>query len=559
MMSWDHSVDFLVVGSGGGGMTAAMTAHDAGMGTLIVEKGPHYGGSTAMSGGTIWAPCNHLMKQAGIDDTREDAFNYLKTITKGSVPDDRIRAYVDSSPEMVRYLEDRSHVRFRIVPGYSDYYPGVSGSKSDGGRTIEPLPFYARRLGKMWYELRSMPSQWRVFRRILLTTYEFHLMFDTSVKGRLHGLRFVLPYFVNPMRCFARREDTRLTLGSALAARLRMSLADRGVPLWLNTAAKRLIVDDGRVTGIEAVKEGKTLAIQARRGVVFAAGGFERNRAMREKYQRSPVSDEWTLGNFGNTGDAIRMGLELGAALDLMDEAWWMSTTLVPGSDLPYMVLVERSLGGSIMVNSRGRRFTNEAAPYIDVVKAQYENHSEKCSAIPAFLIVDENYHRKYPLGPIMPWSSPRKYIENGFAEAGASIRELAVKCGIDPDGLEDEVASYNRHAENGEDPRFGKGKTRIERYYSDPSTKPNPCVGPLKRPPFYAMKVWPGDLGTKGGLVTDTSARVLREDGSVIERLYATGNCSASVMGTTYAGAGSTIGPSMTFGYIAALHAKGL
>jgi 3-oxosteroid 1-dehydrogenase len=558
MTEWNHSTDLLIVGSGGGGMTASLIAKDKGLDTLVIEKGDNYGGSTAMSGGAIWAPCNHLMKQAGIDDTPEEAFEYLKTITKGRVPDERLRAYVNASPEMVRYLEDNSHVRFQAVPGYSDYYPEVKGSRKEGGRTIEPPPFYARRLGKLWHEMREMPYQSRVFGMIALTAYEFRLVFDTSIKGRFHATRFILSYFLNPLRCLAKKEDSRLTLGSSLAARLRMSLSDRDIPLWLNTAGKKLILENGRVIGIEAIKDGKTISIQAKKGVIFAAGGFERNRAMREKYQRHPISDQWTVGNVENTGDAIQMGLAAGAALDFMEEAWWMSTTPVPDSDLPYMVLVERSLAGSIMVNAKGRRFTNEAAPYIDVVNAQYDNHSDDSSAIPAFIIADQRYHKKYPLGPIMPSTSPKKYIENGFVKTASTIKELAEKCGIDPEGLADEVEKYNKLAEKGEDPEFRKGVNAIDRYYSDPSVKPNSCVAPLSKPPFYAIETWPGDLGTKGGLLTDGSARVLREDGSVIEGLYATGNCAASVMGATYPGAGGTIGPSMTFGYIAVLHAAG-
>ncbi len=554
----EKETDVLVVGSGGGGMTAAITAKDAGCDSMVIEKAPVFGGSTAMSGGAIWAPCNHLMKSAGINDSPEEAFKYMQTITKGRVSDERLKAYIRSIPEMVKFLEEKTHVCFMVVPEYPDYYPDVDGSTRNGGRTIEPVPFNGFTLGSFWHEQRPMPDQSSVFGMIHLTAYEFHLMFDTSLKGRLHALRFIASYFLNPSRLFAKRKDSRLTLGSALTARLRKSLSDRDIPLWLNTRAKKFIVDQGRVVGVEVEKDEKTIRIMAKKGVVMASGGFEHNLAMREKYQNPPVSDQWTVGNDENVGDAITMGIEVDAGLDFMEESWGMSTSPVPGLEIPYMVLVERSLAGSIVVNSAGKRFCNEAGPYIEVVNAQRNNHSEEQSAIPAYLIVDSRYSKKYPLGPIMPGASPKKYIESGYVKSDVSIKGLAEQFGIDPEGLAAQVEKYNENAIHGSDPEFEKGKQPIDRYYTDPSVKPNSCVAPVDMPPYYAIEIWPGDLGTKGGLNTDEYARVLNQGGQVIEGLYAIGNCSASVMGATYAGAGGTIGPSMTFGYIAAKHAAG-
>ncbi len=557
MNKWDKSTDLLVVGSGSGGMTAAVTAKDQGSNVIVIEKGELYGGSSSMSGGAIWVPCNYLMQQAGIQDYPEEALKYLKTITKDMVSEDRLLAYIDSAPKMVKYLKERTHVRFKLVPGYSDYYPDVEGSRAEGGRTIEPEPLDARGLGSMWNELRPMPTQAVVFGRILLDAYEFHEMFDTSLKGRLKAAKILSAYFLNPARLFS-KNDTHLTLGGALIGRLRLSLAERGIPIWMNTQAKKLILENGRVVGIEARKSGRMIRINSKKGVILAAGGFEHNKAMREKYQRAPVSDEWTIGNPENTGDAVLMGREIGAGLGFMDEAWWMSTTPVPGVETPYMVLVDRTLPGSIIVNTNGKRFTNEAGPYIDVVNDQHACHSEEYSAVPAFLIADHRFHKKYPLGALMPGASPRKYIANGFIKAADTLEELAGKCGIDPAGLDAEVEKFNRFAKTGKDLDFKRGDKAIDRYYSDPSVKPNPCLAPLDKPPFYAMEIFPGDLGTKGGLSTDAHARVLREDGTPIHGLYATGNCSSPIMGATYPGAGGTIGPSMTFGYIAALHAAG-
>jgi len=535
-------------------MTSAIVARDSGLDVLVTEKGPLYGGSTAMSGGAVWIPNNKFMEDEGIPDTFDDAITYLRSITNGTVDEERLSAYVRYGTEMIRYLENRSHVRFRLVPGYADYYSRLPGGKPEGGRTLEPEPFDARKLGKMRKELRPLPVQARLFGRMMATAYDAHLMMDSSLLGRLRAGMIFLRYFANPVRSMSAM-DTRLTLGNALVGRLRLSLAERGIPLWLNTAGRRLMEEAGRVTGLVAETAGEIRTIEARRGVVLAAGGFSRNESMRKKYQREPVSDDWTVACPGDTGDAVQMGMEVGAAVRLMEEAWWMPTTVVPHGELPNMIIVERSLPGSIMVNALGRRFVDEAAAYIDVVKAQYSSHMRGEGAVPAYLIVDARYRRKYPLSPMLPGVTPKSYIRNGYVKKAQTLEELATKCGIDAAGLLAEVSRFNRFSLNGVDTDFGRGDTEIDRFYGDPSVKPNPCLGPVDKPPFYAVEVWPGDLGTKGGLVTDAWARVLREDGSPIEGLYATGNCSASVMGDSYAGAGATIGPSMVFGYVAALH----
>jgi 3-oxosteroid 1-dehydrogenase len=556
MTDWNHTTDILVIGSGGGGMTAAITSKDQGSDVLIIEKGDLYGGSTSLSGGAIWVPNNIHMKKAGMPDSTDEALRYLKTITESKIADDRLQTYISKSAEMTDYLNENTYVRFKAVPGYADYYPNVSGSKPNGGRTIEPVPFYAHRLGKLLQHLQQIPPQTLVFGKIFLGAYQFHQMFDTSLLGRLKCLKVLSTYYLNPKRVF-HKNDPHLTLGTALIARLRLSLQDRNIPLWLNTSSKKLITENGRVIGIEAKKNDQTIHIRAKKGVILAAGGFEQNKKMREKYQQQPISDAWTAGNKDNTGDAIQMGMEIGGDIDFMDDSWWMSTTPVPDAEYPYMILVERTLPGSIIVNNDGKRFTNEAGPYIDVVKDQYASHNRGTKSVPAYLIVDQKYRKNFPIGPIMPFASHKEFVENGFLKVANTIKELAEKCGIDPDGLQKEIETFNGYATAGKDPEFNRGENSTDRYYSDQSVKPNSCLAPLKKPPFYAIELYPGDLGTKGGLKTDSQARVLREDDSPIEGLYATGNCSASVMGNTYPGAGGTIGPAMTFGYIAALHAS--
>ncbi len=554
---WVHTTDVLVVGSGGGGMTAALSAGDSGAEVLVIEKGRLYGGSTAMSGGSIWVPGNHLAERAGLSDSPDEALAYLVAVTAGRVPEGRLRAYVSAAPEMLRDLQAKSRVRFQLVAGYSDYYPALPGARPGGGRTIEAMPMSARRLGRLWAEMQPLPSQARLFGRMMATAADAHRMVDASLRGRAAAARIVAAYCLNPWRSLA-KADTRLTLGNALIGRLRLSLADRGIALWLDTAGEHLIIEDGRVAGIEAVRAGQRLRVRARKGVIQAAGGFARNRAMREQYQAPPVSDAWTVACPADHGDGIRMGLEVGAAVDLMDDAWWMPTSVAPGCELPNMSIVDRSLPGCMIVNRRGQRFTNEAAPYIDVVKNQYASHGRGDGAIPAYFIMDGRFRKKYPAGPIMPGTSGRRFIASGFLKVADSIEGLAGECGIDPKGLAAEVEKLNRYAATGLDLDFRKGDAAIDRFYADPSVRPNPCLAPLDKPPYWAFELWPGDLGTKGGLVTDQEARVLRGDGSPIEGLYATGNCSASVMGNSYAGAGATIGPSMVFGYLAGRHAAG-
>jgi 3-oxosteroid 1-dehydrogenase len=552
---WDHTTDVLVVGSGGGGMTAALMARDRGADALVIEKSSLYGGSTSMSGGSVWIPNNHLMKKAGLADSLEEALTYLKAVTAGRVSEERLRAYVKAAPEMVKYLEEKSHVRFQVVPGYSDYYPGLAGGKPGGGRTIEAAPFDARKLGRTRAELRPLPRQARVFGRMMATAYDAHRLLDSSMLGRIRAARIFALYLLNPFRSLA-KTDTRLTLGNALAGRLRLSLADRHIPVWLNTSASHLIVDGGRVVGVEAQKAGQGVRIRSNKAVILAAGGFAHNKAMREEYQRQPITDAWTVASPADDGDGIQMGLELGASVEFMDDAWWMPTSVAPGEEMPIMSIVDRSLPGCIIVNKQGRRFTNEAAPYIDVVKSQYASHFRDGGAIPAYFLMDQRFRRRYPAGPMMPMSTPKRFISSGYLKVADTLEGLAEKCGIDPVGLVAEVKKFNEYAAAGRDLDFKKGDTAIDRFYADASVKPNPCLGPLDKPPYCAIELWPGDLGTKGGLVTDDHARVLRQDGSPIDGLYATGNCSASVMGNSYAGAGATIGPSMAFGYIAALQA---
>ncbi len=558
-MSWDHETDFLVIGSGGGGMTAAIVAHDRGASTLVVEKGKLFGGSTGMSGGALWVPMNDHLAEAGVSDSREEALVYLRRVTRGKIPEARLAAYVDHAAEMVRYLESKSRLRLAPCPTYPDYYPEWEGGKP-GARTIEPVPYGARKLGVHADELQRS-AQGLVLGRMGLTAVEAKTLVQFSFVSYVLMLWIMLKYWLDVLARLKGRADNRLTLGTSLVARLRHSLMDREIPLWLDAKAEELCVEDGRVVGAVITREGRKLRVSARRGVLLAAGGFERNLAMRTAYQRKPTSDIWTAGSANNQGDGIRMGQAVGAAVALMDDAWWTPVTMIP-PNFAWLLVVEKSMPGSILVNKAGRRFTNEAAPYVDVVNGMYDANDPETPSIPCYLVFDARYRRSYPIGPLGPSKlQPDSAIggrlkKAGFLKKSGTLAGLAEKIGVDPRGLEAAIERFNEQAKAGVDSDFHRGESRYDRYYSDDKIRPNSCLAPIVEAPFYAIEVFPGDLGTKGGLVTDEHARVLDAKGAPVLGLYATGNCSASVMGPSYPGAGGTIGPAMTFGYLAARHA---
>jgi 3-oxosteroid 1-dehydrogenase len=557
---WDHEVDVLVVGSGAGAMTAALRAHDRGGRALLVEKSDHYGGASAMGSCLLWIPNNHLMEGVGVIDTPEEAWEYLKGTTAGAVSEDRLRAYLDNAPVVLRWLSDRTHAKFAAQPAYPDYYPRVAGSKP-GGRSVEPQHFDARRLGDDFLNMREQNLQMQVMGRLAMTAIEAQEVLTGQPGSMWLFLKLVLKYALDIPFRFKSKRDRNLAMGNALIGMLRLTLREREIPLWLRAPARDLIVEDGRVVGAVVEKEGRPLRIRAEKGVVLAAGGFEGNQAMREKYLPGPTRTEWTCANKDNTGDVIDMGLELGAALDLMDDAWWGPVTVAPGEDIARMLVIEKSLPGGILVNQRGERFVNEGAPYIDIVNAMYAKHSAESPCIPAYLVFDATFRKKYICGPLLQSSvqpdwTVRKLLKIGYLKRANSLDGLAAQLGVDAAGLKATVAKNNEYAATGVDLDFHRGDTIYDRYYGDAKVEPNPCLAPIEKPPFYAIDALPGELGTKGGLLTDPRARVLKPSGEAIPGLYAVGNCSSAVMGRSYPGAGATIGPATTFGYLAATDA---
>ncbi len=554
-----ETVAFLVIGSGAGGLTAAIRAHDLGMKTLVVEKSRYYGGTSAMSGGSLWIPNNHLMAATGISDSNEEALTYLKTITKGIIEESRLAAFVTKGSEMLRYLADRNDLHCEVLPKYCDYYPEVAGAKP-GARTLEAKRFSTLKLGWDLMRLRPPHPACITFGRLHMTATDawhgVHGNWQIYASMVLNAALFLAGL---PLRWLAPR-STRVTLGNALVASLRLGLKKRGIPLWLQSPAQQLITLDGKVIGAIILRNGTPVKVMASKGVLLASGGFEHNPLLRQQHLPKPTSTDWSSANKHNTGDALYMTAALKPALALMGDAWWSPAAQVPGSPYSHPLVFEKCMPHSLFLNSHGQRFTNEAAPYIDVVNGMYANHQPgERKAVPCWMVFDARFRRKtsiagaiYP-GTMMPDPRiPDRYWDRLLYKSD-NLAGLAHVIGVDSQNLQQSVTRFNRFAETGVDDDFGRGSNASDQYYSCHSGGPNPNLGKLEKAPFYAVPVVAGDLGTKGGLLTDAHARVLDEAGGVIEGLYACGNCSAAVMGHSYAGAGSTLGPAMTFGFIAA------
>ncbi|MEV0736107.1 3-oxosteroid 1-dehydrogenase [Streptomyces sp. NPDC050549] len=542
--------DVVVIGSGAAGMTAALTAAKQGLSCVVVEKAPTFGGSAARSGAGIWIPNNPVILAAGVPDTPAKAAAYLSAVVGADVPADRQQSFLAHGPAMISFVMANSPLRFRWMEGYSDYYPELPGGLP-GGRSIEPDQLDGNILGTELAHLNppylTVPAGMVVFS----ADYKWLALSAVDVKGAAVATE-----------CLARGTQAALlgqkplTMGQSLAAGLRAGLQSAQVPVWLNTPLSDLYLESGGVTGAVVTRNGTAGLVRARRGVVVGSGGFEHNAAMRAQYQRRPIGTDWTVGAKENTGDGIQAGQRAGASLALMDDAWWGPTIPLPAD--PYFCLAERTLPGGLLINQAGSRFVNEAAPYSDVVHTMYDRNAA-APDIPAWLIVDQNYRNRYLFRDVLPtFAFPDDWYSSGAACKAWTLDSLATSIGVPAAALRSTVSRFNSLAASGKDTDFGRGDSAYDHYYTDPSILPNSCLAPLWLPPYYALRIVPGDLGTKGGMRTDARARVLRADGSVIPGLYAAGNASAAVMGHSYAGAGSTIGPAMTFGYVAALDLAG-
>lgn len=549
-VTWDEEFDVVAIGSGGGGLLAGLAAREAGGSALVVEKRELIGGSTAMSGGVVWLPNNPLMQRDGIEDTDDAGLRYFAE-TVGEVgpasSQARREAFISKGREMVRFLEEHG-ARFTRCENYSDYYSNRPGGSAIG-RSIEPLPFDGRQLGE-WLP-RVQPGMAMGLGMNVMTNELRDLQyFNRSIRSFFVAARVQM----RTWRSSLTRKPV-LTNGTALIASILKMCVDRGVEVRTGTAFEEYVVEDGVVTGVR-LRTGDTVrTVRARRGVVIAAGGFAHNQELRKQFGGSQQPDpSWSVANPGDTGDTVAATLALGAKTDFMDEAWWLPG---PPRELAGGTLsAARNRPRTIMVGADGKRFVNESNSYVEVGKAMFARH-QTTTAVPAWLIFDDGYRRAYAHTRSLSFGRlPKEWLASSNFQHASTLSELAVNCGIDAATLHEQVARFNTHAIIGKDPEFGRGESEYNHCLGDPNPRiPNPAVGPLDRGPFYAFPIYPSDVGTCGGFLTDEFGRVIAEDGPV-PGLYATGNVTATVMGRHYIGAGASIANSMVFGYVAGRHA---
>ncbi|MFC2974609.1 FAD-dependent oxidoreductase [Azotobacter bryophylli] len=552
--------DVLVVGSGAGGLSTAITAKKNGLDVVVIEKEEYFGGTTAFSGGVLWIPGNRHAKANGVQDSRDAARTYLQHETGAFFDAEAVDAFLEHGPEMVEFFERETTVKF-VPTLYPDYHPDVGGGV-DIGRSILAAPYDIRQLGDDMARLRP-PLKTITFIGMMFNSSNADLKHFFNATRSLTSFVYVAKRLATHMKELALyRRGINATSGNALAARLARSALDLNIPIHTGTAARELLLENGRVVGARVQGPQGELRIAARRGVVLACGGFSHDlERIRQAYPHlrrggehlSPVPA-------GNTGDGARMAEAAGGRVEIRypQPAAWMPVSRVPLGKGRYGVfphLLDRYKPGIIGVLRDGRRFTNESNSYHDVGAALIRA-CEGLGETAMWLICDRTAIAKYGLGYAKPAPMPlAPLLRSGYLQKAGTLAELAAKVGIDPHGLAETVRAHNAGARYGEDPEFGRGSTSFNRYLADPEHKPNPCVAPIERGPFYALKVIMGDLGTFDGIRTSVAGEVLDGQGAAIPGLYAVGNDRASVMGGNYPGAGITLGPIMTFGYITGRH----
>ena len=555
--------DVLVVGSGCAGLSAAVTAGHAGLKVLVVEKAACFGGTTARSGGWLWIPGTSLARNWGIVESPEQARTYLRHEAGNSFDAARVDAFLTAGPEAVDFFTAKTAVRFDMPLTFPDYHAEAPGG-AQGGRSMVTRPFDGHELGTHLKDLGAPLPELTVFGMMLGSGKEIvHFMRATrSLASALYVARRLSKHMIDVLR---HGRGMNLTNGNALAGRLARSAFDLDIPLWLSSPVHELIVENGGVRGAIVEREGRRVQIHAKRGVILACGGFPHDVARRgAMFPHAPTGHaHYSPGPVGNTGDGLRLAESAGGHVEdtLPNAAAWVPvsvTTRKDGSKGVMPHFIDRAKPGVIAVARAGVRFANEGNSYHDFVQEMVKA-AKPGEEITAFLLCDHRALRKYGLGCVPPFPMPLgHHLRTGYLKRGATLAELAAQAGIDSNGLEATVAQFNATAADGQDPAFGKGSRAYNRYQGDALHGPNPCIAPIKDGPYYAIKMVIGDLGTYAGIKTDASARALDTDGAPIDGLYAVGNDMASIMGGNYPGAGITLGPALTFGYIAGRHIAG-
>lgn len=551
--------DLIVLGAGGGGMTAAIVAANEGLRVLLVEKSEFVGGTTAISGGMVWVPENHLMNAAGLSDSREAARAYLTATVPNASASAALEAYLDAAPEAIRYLCEKTEVRLRPVPRYPDYYPNLQGATL-GGRVLEPEPFDAQQLGRDFVKLRPPLAEFTILGGMMVARSDIQHFrnFASSPKSFLRVARLIMRHGIERL---SQARGTSLVLGNALAGRLFLSAQRVGVKFRLATAVDQLVMERGRCIGVRIHSGGEgPCQAYAEKGVVIATGGFSHDRQRRNELM-SAVANEQSATVKSVQGDGIRMGSEAGGALDAHDgeTAFWVPVSSYVAEDgrevvYPHTV-TDRAKPGVIAVDQTGCRFVNEAVSYHEFVRAML--HAPNGAAMRAHLICDRKFLWRYGLGAIMPFTLRLdRYLRAGYLKRADSLSALATHIGVNSSTLGETVSRYNEAAVKGEDPEFHRGSDDYQRHLGDAANRPNPCVAPVVAPPFYAIELRPGDLGTAAGLRVDANGRVLSADDGPVAGLFAVGNDAASIMQGNYPGPGITLGPALTFGYLVGMAA---
>jgi 3-oxosteroid 1-dehydrogenase len=558
---WDEEYDLVVLGAGVGGMTAALVSAIEGMRTLLIEKSDQVGGTTAFSSGSVWIPNNPEQRRNGITGDAEAAHEYLDALVAGRADRALREAFIAAGPEMLEYFEKHTDVVFRMYRQAPDYRQELPGA-AQGGRPLEPLPFDGRSLGKDFDRVRWPIPELMLFGGMMLTRGEAArlLRIGRSWDSLVLGARLVTRYLCDRLRY---RRGTRLVLGNALIARLFKNLLDRRVTVWFSGKTTRLLSQAGRACGLVVQRGGSEVRVRATRGIILAGGGFPASPELRERYFPKPVA-RFTSAYEGCVGETLQLAQSLGASLGQPgeDNALWFPSSIVTRRDgstavYPHIVL-DRSKPGLVAVNSTGRRFVNEGVSYHEFTRAMYRSHRQVPS-IPTMLVCDRRFIWKYGLGMIRPLTPFLKgFIDSGYLRIADSLEGLARKIGVDAAGLAETIRTHNEFARTGVDSEFHKGSNTYDRGNGDPQHKPNPCLGPIEKPPYCSVAVHPTPLGTSLGLRTNVHAQVLDGSGRPIMGLYVSGNDMHSIMGGEYPGAGAQLGLAMTFGYLAVMHAAG-